>query len=104
MKPEIIKCPTCGRKQRRSTEANRRYWALLHEISEQLKPMKQQYSSEVWHEYLKQHFLGADEIHLPNGKTMIRPLSSAELDKTEFADYMTQVEAWANEKGVFLAE
>ena len=104
MKPEIIRCPTCGRRQRRSSDANRRYWALLHEISEQIKPMKQQYSSETWHEYFKTHFLGATEIELPNGKTLTRPHSTAELDKIEFTEYMTQVEAWAADKGVYLAE
>ena len=104
MKPEIIKCPVCGRRRRRSSEANRRYWALLHEISEELKPDGKQYSSETWHDYLKCKFLGADERVLPNGKTLIIPHSSAELDSVEFADYQTQVEAWANEQGVYLDE
>ena len=104
MKPTIIRCPTCGRKQRRSSEANRRYWALMHEISENIKPQGKQYSSEVWHDYLKQKFLGADERQLPNGKTLVIPHSTAELDTAGFADYMTQVEAWANEHGAYLAE
>jgi len=46
VKPTIVKCPACGRRQRRSTEANRRYWALLHEISEQIKPDGKQFGSD----------------------------------------------------------
>jgi len=104
MKPEIVRCPTCGRKQRRSTEANRRYWGLLHEISEAIKPERTQYSSECWHEYFKQRFIGSEDFTLPNGKVQTRAFSSAELDKAEFSEYMTKVEAWAADKGVYLQE
>lgn len=98
------RCPTCNRRQPRSNEANKRYWALLNEISEKLLPEKQKYAPETWHHYFKQKVLGATDIKLPNGKTYTQPNSTTELDVSEFNDYMTTIEAWAAEKGVYLPE
>lgn len=98
------RCPTCKRRHKRSTEANRRYWLLLHLIAENVRPEKQAYSAEVWHTYFKSRFLGCVEVKLPNGKTMPIPNSSADLDVGEFNDYMTKVEAWAGERDVWLAD
>lgn len=98
------RCPTCGRVPKRSSEANKRYWAILHALSERIKPNGTQYSAESWHEYWKGKLLGVEEIKLPNGKTYQRPNSTADLGKDEFGDYMTQVEAWAAEHGVTLDE
>jgi len=104
MKPQITRCPTCGRKQRRSSEANRRYWALLHEISEGIKPTGEAYGSETWHEYFKQRFLGADEVQLPNGKSFLRSHSTADLETAGFAEYLDKVQAWAAQRGVYLQD
>lgn len=89
---------------RRSNEANRRYWLLVHTISERLRPQNVQHSPEVWHTYFKSRFLGCDDVRMPNGKTLTIPRSSAELDVSEFAEFMTQVEVWANEHDVYLDE
>jgi hypothetical protein len=102
MKPD--RCPTCKRVKKRSNESNRRYWLLLHVIADKLKPEGKQFSAESWHLYFKQRYLGCDDIALPNGKVIVRPRSSAELDKQEFAEYMYAVEAWANEHDVYLDE
>ena len=87
---------------RRSTEANRRYWLLVHLMSEKLLAGK--FSADSWHAYCKSRFLGADDLALPNGRTIVVPHSSAALDTAEFNDYMTRVEAWAAEHGVWLDE
>ena len=100
----VDRCPACHRRIKRSTQANALYWALLHEIAEAVRPAGQAYSAEVWHTYCKSRFLGCDEIALPNRKTMTIPRSSADLDASEFADYLSRVEAWAAERGVFLAD
>lgn len=100
----MARCPTCGKKQSRSTEANRRYWALLNEVAERVTPQGQQYTAETWHEYFKQRFLGVEEILLPNGKTIQRAHTTTLLDVSEFNDFMTQVEAWAANRGVYLDE
>ncbi len=100
MVPE--RCPKCGQKRKRSTEANRYYWLLLHAIADKLKPAQQGYTAETWHHYFKLRLLGAKDVKLPNGKVVPVPLSSSDLDKTEFQDYVTQVEAWAAEHNVHL--
>lgn len=98
------RCPACGRLQKRSTQANARYWLLLHLIAEKVRPLDRSYSPESWHTYFKSRFLGCDDIPLPNGKTVVQPKSSAALDTAEFADYQTQVEAWAAERDVYLED
>ena len=100
----IDRCPTCKRRIRRSSEANRRYWLVLHTVAEQIKPEGQQYSAETWHNYFKMRFIGAEDFKLPNGKVIVMPKSSAELDKGEFHEYAEQVELWANARGVYLDE
>lgn len=98
------RCPTCKRLERRSTQANARYWLLLHEIAENVKPDKQAYSADSWHTYFKSKFLGCDEVKLPGGKVFQIPRSSADLDTGEFNDFQTQVEAWAAERDVYLQD
>lgn len=99
-----MRCPTCGRQHKRSNEANRRYWALINAIAGNVKPDGNLYSSETWHTYFKQKLIGAEELKLPNGKTHLVIKSSADLDKSEFNDYMTKIEAWAAERNVYLDE
>ena len=66
--PKEKRCPACGRKEIRGSEANRRHWALLHEIAEKVKPEGHEYSAETWHTYFKQKLLGSVEVWMPNGK------------------------------------
>lgn len=98
------KCPTCGQLPRRSTEQNKLYWSILHEIADHLKPQGVSYTAETWHEYFKQRYLGAEEIALPNGKTIQRAQSTASLDKSEMVDYVTKVEMWAAQHGLYAQE
>ena len=98
------RCPVCKRLERRSTQANARYWLLLHEIAENVKPAGQAYSAETWHTFFKSKYLGCEEVKLPNGKVFQIPRSSADLDTAEFADFQTQVEAWAAERDVYLQD
>lgn len=100
----VGRCPTCHRLQKRSSEANRRYWALLHLIAERVKPEGEQHAAQTWHVYFKQRFLGVDEVKLPNGKTVLTPKSSAELDTSEFNDYVMQVEQWAHSRDIYLED
>ena len=96
------RCKTCGRRQNRSNPANARYWLLLHTIAEKLKVRGELFSAEAWHHYHKQRWLGSQDFRLPNGKTMLIPKSTADLDTAAFNDYMTKVEAWASERDVWL--
>jgi len=100
MKPD--RCPTCHRRKTRSTPANARYWLLLHMIAEKLHPQGKSYSANTWHTWAKSRFLGCDEVTMPNGKTLQIPRSSADLDVSEFQDFMQKVEVFASEHDVWL--
>lgn len=104
MKATVIRCPTCGRQQKRSSDQNRIYWALLHEIAGAVKAEGRLYPVETWHLYFKSRFLGCIEERLPGGKCVVIPVSSAGLDTPEFSAFFDQVEAWAGKRGVFLAD
>ena len=105
MKPEQpARCPVCKRLRKRSNPANARYWLLLHTISEKIKPEGIQHSPEVWHVYMKQRFLGVDEVRMPNGHELKIPKSSAELDVDQFNEFMARVEEWAMSRNVYLEE
>lgn len=77
---------------------------LLHLMSEKIKPNGELFSVETWHTWAKSRFLGCDEVKMPNSKTLLIPKSSADLDTAEFSDFMTAVEAFANERGVWLED
>lgn len=96
------RCPTCGRREKRSNPANARYWLLLHTIAAKLRPGGHAYSAEQYHAYYKSRFLGCDDVALPNGKVLTIPRSTAQLESTEFGEYVTKVEADAAERGVYL--
>ncbi|MGH6794636.1 MAG: recombination protein NinB, partial [Methylocella sp.] len=96
------RCPVCHRRNRRSNPQNARWWMLMHVLADKLKPGGISYSAETWHQYSKSRWLGCDDVRLPNGKALTVPRSTAQLDVAEFADLMTQVEAWAAERGVWL--
>ncbi len=98
------RCPTCRRRIKRSNPQNARYWALVFVIAEKLQPKEQTYSPETWHLYLKNKFLGADDVKLPSGKVITIPRSTADLDVAEFGDYMDKVQAWANEHDCWLED
>ena len=98
------RCPTCKRLKRRSNNANARFWLLLHLIAENVKPEGKAYTAEQFHIYFKQKFLGMNEVALPNGKTIMFPKSTAELDTAEFAEHMAKVEQWAIERNIFMDE
>lgn len=101
---QLGRCPKCGRMPKRTSEQNKRYWQLITNLSANLPVQESRYGPEAWHTYMKMRYLGADEVSLPNGKTIVSPKSTSDLDRMEFADYMTQVEAWCNEHGVWLDE
>lgn len=101
-KPALDRCPTCKRRMTRTHVANARYWLLLHKLSDQLRPDGVTYSAETWHRYCASRFLGNDEFVLPNKKLMLIPKSTSALDVEQFGDYMDAVEAFANERNVWL--
>lgn len=98
------RCPTCHRRYTRSNPANALYWLLLHKLADTLRPGGKSFSAESFHTYYKSRFLGCDEFALPNGRTILIPRSTANLDVAEFGDYLDKVQADAAERGVYLDE
>ncbi len=96
------RCPKCHRLQKRSNQANARYWLLLHLIADNVRPKDTAYSAETWHTYFKLRYLGSQEVKMPNNMTAQIPKSSADLDTAEFNDYMMKVEVWAQDHEVYM--
>lgn len=82
-------------KSKRSIEQNKRYHALLRDLSAVAWLDGRQYGPEAWAEYFKQTFIGWDD--LPGGGK--RGISTTTLSVAEFCDYMTRIEVWAAENG-----
>lgn len=100
----MAKCPTCNREPKRSSEANRRYWSLLAEIADKVRPEGKVFSRESWHKYFAGKLIGMKVIDLPSGKSIEIPESTTGLDKGEFAEYSDKIEAWAAQRNVWLEE
>ena len=98
-------CPYCGSgaEKKRSTYQNKLYWAILNLVSDQLYVKGSAFSSETWHEYFKQRYLGCKDVLLPNGKTISISRSTSGLPVDEFGEYVDRVQAWATEHGVDLS-
>ena len=99
------KCPTCGHDMTKRTGAqNRILWALYNVIADQLKVKGVTYNAATWNEYLKQRYLGCNDVVLPNGKTITLPVSTTTLSKEEFAEYFEKCLAWSAEHGITLPD
>lgn len=85
---------------KRSGEQNRRYWALLNEIAEQVSVNGKYFSNDTWHEHVKGLF--APKTDGPAG---LLAISTTQMSVEQFAQYMTQIESYAaQELGVEFAE
>ncbi|HFN4071372.1 TPA: recombination protein NinB [Pseudomonas aeruginosa] len=82
-------------KSKRSIEQNKRYHALLRDLSAVAWLDGRQYGPEAWAEYFKQTFIGWDD--LPGGGK--RGISTTALSVAEFSQYMLQIEVWCSENG-----
>jgi hypothetical protein len=75
-------------KERRSLDQNKRYWALLTTISEQVWIEGRKYDPEVWHEHMRDSFAPKEER--PGGGLIA--MSTARMDVEQFSKYMLDVE------------
>lgn len=82
-------------KSKRSIEQNKRYHAMIRDLSAIAWLDGRQYAADAWAEYFKQSFIGWDD--LPGGGR--RGISTTTLNVAEFGEYMTKIEAWAAEQG-----
>ena len=79
--------------RKRTAKQNRRYWGkgVLAQVAQQATVGGKLFAAETWHEQFKRMFIGVEE--LPDGSVIGK--SSTELTAVEFADFCTQVEAYA---------
>lgn len=82
-------------KSKRSTDQNRRYWALVTDIAEQAWVDGKQFNKEVWHEHLARKFGVCKEITLPDGEIVLVRESTGDMDVQTFTAYMTRIEVYA---------
>lgn len=82
-------------KSKRSIDQNKRYWALLRDVSHAVWVNSRTYDSDMWHEYFRRQFIGCSE--LPDGSLV--GISTTTLSVEQFGDYMTRIEHWAAEQG-----
>jgi hypothetical protein len=75
---------------KRSGEQNRRLWAILSDVAEQAVVDGKRFSKEAWFEYFKGQFAPKQEG--PNGLVAV---STTQMTKQQFADFMTRVEVAA---------
>lgn len=99
----IDRCPTCGRRHKRSTQANARYWALVA-LCIPFVYNGRRWSKREWHEYFKDLYLEPVVITLPDGRRKVVDPESSDLDTPEFNDFMTKVEIWCGEHNLYLEE
>lgn len=86
------------------------YWIRLKEISEQAYIGGRRYSDDVLHEHFKREFL-PDETskgvqkwtYLPSGERVLK-MGTGDLNVSEFAAYLTQVEAFGAGLGVMFTD
>lgn len=84
---------------KRSTQANKRYWAILNQIAESAWLDGRQFSSAAWHAWFAAKFIGCED--LPGGGMVA--ISTTTLNTEEFAAYVTRLEVYAaQELGVEL--
>lgn len=96
-------------KSTRKLEQNALYWVRLGEIAEQAWIQGRRYEAETLHEYCKRVYLPeiCDKgvykwVVLPTGDRVLR-MSTGDLNTREFADYLTQVEAFGASLGVMFS-
>lgn len=82
--------------EKRSSQANRYYWACLRHIADNLRPEGNEYSAAAWHTYYVGEFIG-----YVDGPFMTRvPISTSTLTAREFSEYVEKVLADAATNGV----
>ena len=84
-------------KSKRSLEANKRYWALINGFGKHIG-----YNQDEMHEICRFKFL-RNLIELEGEKIPVLQ-STTKLNVSDFTDYMTAIERWAQSLGFFFQE
>lgn len=77
-------------KEKRSNDANARYWALLTEIAEQAVVDGKRFSKDAWHQWFRDQYAPKEDS--PSG---LVAMSTSAMTKPQFQDYVTRIEVYA---------
>lgn len=91
----------------RSSQQNRYYWSVVVSmIQQRFKELGHEgITRELTHEYLKGRYLFKEVINEATGEVLKLPLSTTELSKEEFGEYLDQVIKFAAESlEIFIPE
>ena len=90
-------------KSKRSDDQNRKLHAMLNDLSANAWINGKQFSPETWKEFVRQRFIGTEEIDLPDGRRIERGISTTKLSVSEFSELIEQINEYAaSELGVIL--
>jgi NinB protein len=88
--------------QTRSSEQNRRLWAMLTEISRQVDWYGRKLSPEDWKHVLSASLKKQDAVQGIDGGFVVLGLSTSKMTKAEMTDLQTLIEAFCVQQGVKL--
>lgn len=88
------------RNGRRTDAQNRRMWAIIGEIASQFEPVGIHITKEDLQSFFVDKFLTPREVRMPDGRVSLERATTSDLDPGAFADFVTQIEVWASERGV----
>ena len=86
--------------QIRSSEQNRRLWAMLTEISKQVDWYGRKLTPEDWKHVLSASLKKQDAVPGIDGGFVVLGLSTSKMTKGEMADLQTLIEAFGAQQGV----
>lgn len=76
--------------QKRSNDANARYWALLTEIAEQVVIEGKRFSKDAWHQWFRDQYAPKEDS--PSG---LVAMSTSAMTKPQFQEYVQRIEVHA---------
>lgn len=100
-----MKCPTCGREHKRSSEQNRRLHAIFNLMQDQLTDKNgQKQHAQWWKVCSKAEWLGFMEFRKPDGSIIQVLRSTADCSVEELNKFMETVERYCAKRGVYLED
>lgn len=99
------RCPTCGQRKKRSNPQNARLHSLFTLLQDNVKAADGQFHHlQWWKAMCKAQWLGFDEYRRPDGEAIQVLRSTSECDVAELNEFMSKVEAYCAQRGVWLDE
>lgn len=88
---------------KRTLSANNLYWQWLTVLAKFCSTEKTPLDKDTMHDVMRHMFLGYNDQYSVGKQTIRMQLkSTAKLNKSEMCHYMSQIDAWAVEKGCLL--